>query len=117
MSIELISYLQDENSGELYATPPNGKCLIGKITNLAKQLSSPLLYLSRHARRKKQYFTRKSRKIIIFWNGGLLFFRTKVHLKKINITFLYHKLGAKYFFNRLFFSKRFFFEKPRFLGP
>ncbi len=28
MSIELIRYQRDKNSGELYATPPNGKCPI-----------------------------------------------------------------------------------------
>ncbi len=28
MSIELIRNKRDKNSGELYATPPNGKCPI-----------------------------------------------------------------------------------------
>ncbi len=32
MSIELIRNQRDKNSGELNATPPNGKCPIGKFT-------------------------------------------------------------------------------------
>ncbi len=36
MSIELIRYQRDKNSGELYATPPNGKCLIdSNLKNLS----------------------------------------------------------------------------------
>ncbi len=31
MSIELIRNQRDKNSGELYATPPNGKCPIGNL--------------------------------------------------------------------------------------
>ncbi len=31
MSFELIRYQRDKNLGELYATPPNGKCLIVRI--------------------------------------------------------------------------------------
>ncbi len=31
MSIEVIRNQRDKNSGELYATPPNGKCPIDKV--------------------------------------------------------------------------------------
>ncbi len=31
MSVELIRNQRDKNSGELYATPPNGKCPIAKM--------------------------------------------------------------------------------------